>query len=238
MAFAIASGVSPQAGIYTAIVAGFLISALGGSRVQIGGPTGAYIVVVYGIVARYGLANLVICTVCSGVILTTMGALRLGGLIRFIPVSIVIGFTNGIAVLILLSQVKDFLGLKLAMPDEFFTRLAALAGNLSGFNAASVMVGAVCLAALLLWPKSVRSTGEVLQKEADKTLHRASSAANDRALTNAARRGAGLLVADCPACGSHACVVGLRPVGGTGGNHRVALRRHSLGIARLRAIRN
>src|SRR5689334_25036058 len=107
MAFAIASGVTPAAGIYTAIVAGFLISALGGSRVQIGGPTGAYIVVVYGIVARYGLANLMICTLAAGVLLLAMGVFRLGGLIRFIPVRIVIGFTNGIAVLILLSQVKD-----------------------------------------------------------------------------------------------------------------------------------
>src|SRR6187549_715755 len=126
MAFAIASGVPPQAGIFTAIIAGFLISLLGGSRVQIGGPTGAYIVIVYGIVAQYGVVNLAICTIAAGFLLFLMGALRLGSLIRFIPVSIVIGFTNGIAILILLSQVKDFLGLDIRMPEEFFTRMRAI----------------------------------------------------------------------------------------------------------------
>src|SRR5687768_3100480 len=130
MAFAIASGLTPQAGIFTAIIAGFIISALGGSRVQIGGPTGAYIVIVFGIVSQYGLANLIICTIMSGVLLLAMGIARLGALIRFIPVSIVIGFTNGIALLILLSQVKDFLGLKVALPDEFFSRLRTIALNL------------------------------------------------------------------------------------------------------------
>ena len=100
MAFAIASGLKPEAGLFTAIIAGFLISALGGSRVQIGGPAGAFIVIVYGILARYGLANLMIATAMSGVILLAMGLLRLGTLIRFIPIAVVIGFTNGIAVLI------------------------------------------------------------------------------------------------------------------------------------------
>jgi SulP family sulfate permease len=166
MAFAIASGVTPQAGIYTAIVAGFIISALGGSRVQIGGPTGAYIVVVYGIVARYGLANLVVCTLAAGVILFAMGFFRLGGLIRFIPVSIVIGFTNGIALLILLSQVKDFLGLGVKLPDEFFTRMHALATHLVDANLAALGVGAACLVALLVWPRNVRTTGEVLAEAA------------------------------------------------------------------------
>ena len=100
MAFAIASGVKPEAGIFTAIIAGFIISALGGSRVQIGGPTGAFIVIVYGIVANYGVANLLICTFMAGCMLLAMGALRLGVLIKFIPVPVIIGFTNGIAVLI------------------------------------------------------------------------------------------------------------------------------------------
>jgi SulP family sulfate permease len=113
MAFAIASGVKPEAGLVTAIVAGFLISALGGSHVQIGGPAGAFIVIVYGIVERYGLANLLISTALAGVLLFLMGWLRLGALIRYIPVSIVIGFTNGIAVLIGLSQLKDLLGLQI-----------------------------------------------------------------------------------------------------------------------------
>jgi SulP family sulfate permease len=166
MAFAIASGVAPQAGIYTAIIAGFLIAALGGSRVQIGGPTGAYIVVVYGIVARYGVANLAICTVAAGAILAAMGVLRLGALIKFIPVSIVIGFTNGIAVLILLSQVKDFLGLKVALPDEFFTRLRTLAASITELSVPTVIVGVACLVVLLLWPKAIRSQGAVLDAAA------------------------------------------------------------------------
>ena len=114
MAFAIASGLKPEAGLFTAIVAGFLISVLGGSRVQIGGPAGAFIVIVYGILERYGLANLIIATAMSGVMLLVMGLLRLGTLIRFIPVAVVIGFTNGIAVLIMVSQLKDFLACKSA----------------------------------------------------------------------------------------------------------------------------
>ena len=111
MAFAIASGVKPEAGIFTAIIAGFLISALGGSQVQIGGPAGAFIVIIYGIVERYGLANLLIATSLAGVLMFLMGLLKLGALVRYIPVSIVIGFTNGIAVLVGLSQLKDLLGL-------------------------------------------------------------------------------------------------------------------------------
>ena len=127
MAFAIASGLQPEAGLWTAIIAGFLISALGGSRVQIGGPAGAFVVIVYGIVERYGLANLILATAMSGVLLFLMGLFRLGTLIRFIPVSVVIGFTNGIAVLILLSQVKDLLGLKIsAVPADFFGMLQAI----------------------------------------------------------------------------------------------------------------
>ena len=106
MAFAIASGVKPEQGIFTAIIAGFLISALGGSSVQIGGPAGAFIVIVYGIVQRYGVANLLIATVLAGVLLLALGWLKLGALVRYIPVSIVIGFTNGIAVLIALSQAE------------------------------------------------------------------------------------------------------------------------------------
>jgi MFS superfamily sulfate permease-like transporter len=111
MAFAIASGVKPEQGLFTAIIAGLLISALGGSHVQIGGPAGAFIVIVYGIVERYGLANLLIATAMAGVLLFLMGWFKLGALVRYVPVAIVIGFTNGIAVLIGLSQVKDFFGL-------------------------------------------------------------------------------------------------------------------------------
>ncbi len=127
MAFAIASGLKPETGLFTAIISGFLISALGGSKVQIGGPAGAFIVIVYGILERYGPSNLIIATAASGVLLFTMGLLKLGTLIRFIPVAVVIGFTNGIAVLIMLSQAKDFLGLKVStMPADFGGILRAL----------------------------------------------------------------------------------------------------------------
>ena len=155
MAFAIASGVKPEAGIFTAIIAGFLISALGGSQVQIGGPAGAFIVIVYGIVERYGLANLLIATSLAGVLLFVMGWLKLGALVRYIPVSIVIGFTNGIAVLIGLSQLKDLLGLPIdKMPGDFFSQIAVLWSQLHGFNPAAFIVGLACLATVVLWPKS------------------------------------------------------------------------------------
>ncbi len=155
MAFAIASGVKPEAGIFTAIIAGFLISALGGSQVQIGGPAGAFIVIVYGIVERYGLANLLIATSLAGVLLFLMGLLKLGALVRYIPVSIVIGFTNGIAVLIGLSQLKDLLGLPIdKMPGDFFSQIVLLWENLHGVNPAALAVGLACLALVVLWPKS------------------------------------------------------------------------------------
>lgn len=152
MAFAIASGMSPTAGIWTAIVAGFLISALGGSRVQIGGPTGAFIPIVYGIVADFGVANLLVATMMSGVMLFALGALRLGSMIRFIPLSVVIGFTNGIAVVIFLSQIKDFLGLRIAvMPGEFFARMQALWAALPTLDPLTMGVALASLALLLGW---------------------------------------------------------------------------------------
>jgi len=152
MAFAIASGLKPEAGLFTAIIAGFLISSLGGSRVQIGGPAGAFIVIVYGILERYGLANLIIATAMSGVILFVMGVLRLGTLIRFIPVAVVIGFTNGIAVLIAVSQLKDFLGLPIAsMPADFFSILLTLSHHLEQFNPQALALAAGCLAVLAVW---------------------------------------------------------------------------------------
>ncbi|MBP6902606.1 MAG: STAS domain-containing protein [Burkholderiaceae bacterium] len=155
MAFAIAAGVKPEAGLVTAIIAGFLISALGGSQVQIGGPAGAFIVVVYGIIERHGLANLLIATSLAGVLLFVMGWLRLGALVRYIPVSIVIGFTNGIAVLIALSQVKDLLGLAVdKMPGDFFSQLAVIAAKLHTINPWAVAVGLACLGLVVLWPKS------------------------------------------------------------------------------------
>ncbi|MFZ3219690.1 MAG: SulP family inorganic anion transporter [Rhodoferax sp.] len=152
MAFAIASGLKPEAGLFTAIIAGLLVSLLGGSRVQIGGPAGAFIVIVYGIVERYGLANLILATAMSGVILFAMGFFKMGTLVRFIPVAVVIGFTNGIAVLIALSQVKDFLGLRVTtMPADFFGILSTLQHALPTFNLQATVVAALSLAGIVLW---------------------------------------------------------------------------------------
>lgn len=153
MAFAIASGLKPEAGLWTAIIAGGLISLLGGSNVQIGGPAGAFIVVVYGIVERYGLANLLIATACAGVLLFVMGLLRLGTLVRYVPISIVIGFTNGIAMLIALSQVRDLLGLTVdKMPADFFAQLHVLGENLQSFNPYALALGVTSLVGLFIWP--------------------------------------------------------------------------------------
>ncbi|MBL8378321.1 MAG: STAS domain-containing protein [Burkholderiales bacterium] len=154
MAFAIASGVKPEAGIFTAIIAGFLISALGGSRVQIGGPAGAFIVIVYAIIARYGLGNLLVATVLAGVLLFMMGLFRIGSLIRYIPVAIVIGFTNGIAVLIMVSQVKDFLGLSIAsMPADFVSALVAIARAMATFNPIACALALGCFLIVFTWPR-------------------------------------------------------------------------------------
>lgn len=164
MAFAIASGLKPEAGLWTAIIAGFLISALGGTNVQIGGPAGAFIVIVYGIVERYGVANLLISTACAGVLLVLLGLLRLGTLVRFVPVSIVIGFTNGIAVLIALSQVKDWLGLSIErMPGNFFSQVGVLAQHLGSFNPHAFGLGAACLVGLFLWPKLTMKESPVMR---------------------------------------------------------------------------
>src|SRR5262245_45956812 len=123
LAFAVASGVTPDRGLVTAIVAGFLISALGGSRVQIGGPTGAFVVIVYGIIEKYGINGLILCTLMAGFILVGMGLLRLGAIIKFIPYPLTVGFTAGIAVVIFSSQIKDFLGLKTGnLPGDFLQK--------------------------------------------------------------------------------------------------------------------
>jgi sulfate permease, SulP family len=155
MAFAIASGVKPEAGIFTAIIAGFLVAALGGSNVQIGGPAGAFIVIVYGIIERYGLANLLIATSLAGVLLFLMGWLKLGALVRYIPLPIVIGFTNGIAVLIGLSQLSVLLGLKIEkMPADFFAQWQVLVNNVGTTSFTAVTMGLACLALVVLWPKA------------------------------------------------------------------------------------
>jgi SulP family sulfate permease len=163
MAFAIASGLKPEAGLFTAIIAGFLISALGGSRVQIGGPAGAFIVIVYGILERYGLANLMIATAMSGVMLLVMGLLRLGTLIRFIPVAVVIGFTNGIAVLIMVSQLKDFFGLQVkAMPADFFGILRTLSESFGTLNGEALGLAVACLAVLAFWQLALPRLGDAM----------------------------------------------------------------------------
>ncbi|MEO5771745.1 MAG: SulP family inorganic anion transporter [Burkholderiaceae bacterium] len=154
MAFAIASGLKPEQGLITAIVAGFLISALGGSNVQIGGPAGAFIVIVYGILQRYGLTNLLIATALAGALMFALGFFKLGAWVRYIPVTIVTGFTNGIAVLIALSQLKDLLGLSIEkMPADFFSQFGALARHLDSFNAVALALGLVTLGGLFLWPR-------------------------------------------------------------------------------------
>ena len=157
LAFGIASGVRPDQGLVTAIVAGFIISALGGSRVQIGGPAGAFVAVLYAIVEKYGVANLLIATMMAGVLLFAMGAFKLGNLVRFIPVSIIIGFTTGIAVIIAVSQVKDFLGLTLAkVPSNFFSQLSAIVANIQSVNWQAVVIGVTSLLLIVLWPVSYK----------------------------------------------------------------------------------
>src|SRR5216110_3284801 len=146
MAFAIASGLTPQAGIYCAVVTGFLISALGGSKTQVGGPTGAFVVVVSGIIAVHGIDGLFMCTIMAGVLLVVLGATGMGSAVKFIPRPVVIGFTNGIAILIASTQIKDFFGLQLAkVPGEFWLRMKALAVSFPtlSYQAAALAVGTV-----------------------------------------------------------------------------------------------
>jgi SulP family sulfate permease len=153
MAFAIASGVRPEQGIVTAIVGGFIVSLLGGSKVQIAGPAGAFVALLYGIAEKYGVANLLIATMMAGVLLFAMGAARLGLLVRFVPVSIVIGFTTGIAMIIALSQVRDFLGLSIGkMPSNFFSQMAVLGDRLHTVNWTAFAIGLVCVLIIVVWP--------------------------------------------------------------------------------------
>jgi sulfate permease, SulP family len=156
MAFAIASGVPPQAGLYTAIIAGFLISALGGSTTQIGGPTGAFVVVVYGIVARHGLDGLYMCTLMAGVLLVILGVTGLGTAVKFIPRPVVVGFTNGIAVIIASTQIKDFFGLKVdKVPGEFLARMEVLARNLRTLSPLETSLGVLALALIIVFARYV-----------------------------------------------------------------------------------
>jgi SulP family sulfate permease len=154
MAFGIASGVTPQAGLYTAVVAGFLISALGGSRFQIGGPTGAFVVIVAGIIAAHGVSGLLIVTLMAGVILMLMALTGLGTAVKYIPRPVTIGFTNGIAILIASTQIKDFLGLETgAIPTEFFLRMRVLANSLSSVRWPALLVAIGSLLIILILPQ-------------------------------------------------------------------------------------
>jgi len=154
IAFAIASGVSPERGLITAIVAGFIISALGGSRVQIGGPTGAFVVIVYGIVQKYGIEGLTVATLMAGFMLLAMGLARLGSVIKFVPTPLVTGFTSGIAVIIFSSQLKDFLGLQMGdVPANFLEKIVAYSQNLASINLAAIGVATLAVVIILVWPR-------------------------------------------------------------------------------------
>jgi SulP family sulfate permease len=155
MAFAIASGLPPERGLYTAVVAGFLISALGGSRVQIGGPTGAFVVVVFGIVEHYGIGGLTLCTLMAGVFLIALGLLRLGGVIKYIPYPVIIGFTAGIAVIIFSSEIKDLLGLTTGpLPGEFLGKWQEYLSSLGTINWSACALSALGIAVIVYWPRS------------------------------------------------------------------------------------
>lgn len=154
IAFAIASGVSPEKGIITAIIAGFLISALGGSKVQIGGPTGAFVIIVFGIVQQYGLAGLTFATVIAGILLIIMGLVKLGTVIKFIPHPLIVGFTSGIALIIFTTQIKDFFGLTIQdLPSEFIDKWAAIFQNMGTVNWYSLGIGGGSIILMLIWQK-------------------------------------------------------------------------------------
>jgi SulP family sulfate permease len=154
MAFAIASGVTPQAGLYTAVVAGFLISALGGSRTQIGGPTGAFVVIVAGIVVKFGVSGLALVGIMAGVLLLIMGFTGLGATVKYIPRPVTIGFTNGIALLIASTQIKDFFGMKTPpVPSEFLARTRMLIRYAGTTRWQTVAVAATSLAIIVFWPR-------------------------------------------------------------------------------------
>ena len=154
IAFAIASGVTPEKGLITAVVAGFIISALGGSRVQIGGPTGAFIVIVYGIVQVYGIDGLIVATFMAGIMLVIMGFARVGVIIKFIPHPLIIGFTSGIALIIFSSQVKDFLGLQMnAVPADFVEKWQAYFLHINSTNVYAISIAMVSILIIILWPK-------------------------------------------------------------------------------------
>lgn len=154
IALAIASGVGPEQGLYTAIIAGFFISFFGGSRVQIGGPTAAFVVIIYGIVAEYGTDGLIVATILAGIILVIMGICRFGSLIKYIPYTITTGFTCGIAVTLFVGQLKDFFGLQMkSVPSEFWDKIIAYGKNIGTINVTATVIGLLAVAIMLIWPK-------------------------------------------------------------------------------------
>src|SRR6266851_3351979 len=154
MAFAIASGLPPQAGIYCAIVTGFLISALGGSKTQIGGPTGAFVVVISGIVAKYGIDGLFACTMMAGVLLVLLGITGMGTAVKYFPRPVIVGFTNGIAILIASTQIRDFFGLRMdQVPGDFFHRMKALGGSFATLNWEATLLAVISLVVMILCKK-------------------------------------------------------------------------------------
>lgn len=154
IALAISSGVSPEKGLITAIFAGFVISFLGGSKVQIGGPTGAFVVIVYGVVKTYGVTGLITATMMAGIILVVMGLLRFGSLIKYVPQTITVGFTSGIAVTLLTTQLKDFFGLEIKdVPAEFIEKIESYIHHISTFDTVSFLIGLACILILVYWPK-------------------------------------------------------------------------------------
>ncbi len=157
MAFGIASGVTPEQGIYTAIVAGFIISVFGGSKVQIGGPTGAFIVIVAGIIGQYGYASLAVATLLAGVFLIVMGITKMGNAIRYIPRPVVVGFTNGIAILIMSTQVKDFFGLQIdKVPEDFIPKCVAICKAIGTTHIPTLFIGLLSILVIVYWPLSWR----------------------------------------------------------------------------------
>lgn len=158
IALAISSGVSPEKGLITAIFAGFIISFLGGSKVQIGGPTGAFVVIVYGIVKNHGIDGLIIATIMSGIILVIMGMVKLGNLIKYVPHTVTVGFTSGIAVTLLITQIKDLLGLDINdVPAEALHKIVAYVENIDTFHMITFLIGFACILIMIYWPKVNKS---------------------------------------------------------------------------------
>ena len=164
IALAIASGVSPEKGLYTAIIGGFIISFLGGSRVQIGGPTGAFVIIIYNIIVQFGYDGLVISTIMAGIILIILGLLQFGSMIKYIPYPVTTGFTSGIAVVIFVGQIKDFLGLKIEkLPSEIIEKFKSYFTNINTINYQAMIIGIVSIAIIILWPKvSKRIPGSLI----------------------------------------------------------------------------